>query len=55
MKQAYLASAFGCLLAFGTTAAAQTLDIRSFGARCDGSDDSGAINAAFGALPNGGT
>lgn len=55
MKHAYLATAFGCLLAFGTPAVAQTLEIRSFGARCDGSDDSGAINAAFGALPNGGT
>jgi parallel beta-helix repeat protein len=30
-------------------------DIRSFGARCDGSDDSGAINAAFNSLPNGST
>jgi parallel beta-helix repeat protein len=41
------------ILGFGTSAIAQ--DIRSFGARCDGSDDSGALNAAFAALPNGGT
>jgi hypothetical protein len=43
--------AAGCL----STARAQTSDIRSFGARCDGSDDSGAVNAAFSSLPNGGT
>src|SRR5262245_38937284 len=36
-------------------AQAQTSHIRSFGARCNGSDDSGAINAAFSSLPNGGT
>ncbi len=35
-------------------ATAQT-DIRSFGARCDGSDDSAAIQAALNAIPNGGT
>jgi hypothetical protein len=51
----------GCLilatgvLAMTASASAQTLDVRSFGARCDGSDDSGAVNAAFSALPNGGT
>src|SRR5262245_65387202 len=35
---------------------AQTqLDIRSSGARCNGSDDTGAVQAALNALPNGGT
>src|SRR5690242_10069490 len=43
------------LFGLATSAMAQTTDIRSFGARCDGSDDSGAINAAFRALSNGGT
>src|SRR5947209_12703248 len=32
-----------------------TYDVRDFGARCDGSDDSGAINAALRAIPDGGT
>jgi hypothetical protein len=39
-----------------TTAAAQTvLDIRNFGARCDGSDDTGAVQAALNSVPVGGT
>ena len=42
------------ILGLGTSALAQTSDIRSYGAR-DGSDDSGALNAAFNAIPNGGT
>src|SRR5690349_15960110 len=42
------------VLGLAPSAMAQT-DVRSFGARCDGSDDSGAINAAFNATPNGGT
>src|SRR4051794_37714647 len=37
-----------------TSASAQT-SVRSFGARCDGSDDSGAINSALQSLSNGGT
>jgi parallel beta-helix repeat protein len=44
---------FGALLA--PNALAQ-IDIRSFGARCDGSDDSGAIQAALNSVPStGGT
>jgi parallel beta-helix repeat protein len=43
------------LLGLGTSAVAQTSDIRSYGARCDGGDDSGALNAAFNSIPNGGT
>jgi hypothetical protein len=31
------------------------LDIRSFGARCNGSDDTGAVQAALNAIPVGGT
>ena len=30
-------------------------DIRSFGARCDGSDDAGAVQAALNSVPSGGT
>src|SRR4051794_24322977 len=48
--------AIGILVLGGISAApAQTTDIRAFGARCDGSDDSGALNAAFSSLSNGGT
>src|SRR5690348_4153636 len=49
-----LVLAAAVLLGLASPAAAQT-DVRSYGARCDGSDDSGAINAAFNATPNGGT
>lgn len=35
--------------------AAVELDIRAFGARCDGSDDAAAVQKALNALPNGGT
>jgi hypothetical protein len=36
-------------------AAAQGSDIRSYGARCDGSDDTGAVQSALNALSSGGT
>jgi hypothetical protein len=35
--------------------AQSALDIRSFGARCDGSDDTGAVQSALNAIPVGGT
>jgi glutamine amidotransferase PdxT len=37
------------------TNAQTVLDIRSFGARCNGSDDTGAVQAALNAIPVGGT
>jgi len=45
------------VLTASTPACAQSVnyDIRNFGARCDGSDDSGAINAALQSVPDGGT
>ena len=54
---------FAALLLFGLSgvaglipaAHAQNLDIRSFGARCNGSDDTNAVQSAVDALPNGGT
>ena len=38
-----------------TPASAQTVDIVSFGARCNDGDDSAAVQAAINAVPNGGT
>ena len=43
-----------CLAAL-TCASAQQLDIVNFGARCNGGDDSSAVQNALNALPNGGT
>jgi parallel beta-helix repeat protein len=37
------------------SAKGQTFDIRSFGARCNGGDDSAAVNNAFNSLPDGAT
>jgi parallel beta-helix repeat protein len=54
-RRTSLSIAAVALLGLGTSAFAQTSDIRSYGARCDGSDDSGALNAAFNSLSNGGT
>jgi parallel beta-helix repeat protein len=36
-------------------ATAQTIDIKSYGAKCDGSDDSAAVQSAFDAVGSGGT
>jgi parallel beta-helix repeat protein len=54
----FLKVAFGAaILAALTvpTATAQTIDIQSYGAKCDGSDDSAAVQSAFDAVGSGGT
>jgi hypothetical protein len=49
------ASAVFLFAALSVPSAIAQTDIRSFGARCDGSDDSGAVQAALNSVPNGGT
>jgi parallel beta-helix repeat protein len=49
------ASAVVLLASFSAPSALAQTDIRSFGARCDGSDDSGAVQAALNSVSNGGT
>jgi parallel beta-helix repeat protein len=53
LKLALAAAVFTGLTA--PAAMAQQIDIRSYGAKCDGSDDSGAVQAAFNAVGSGGT
>ncbi len=43
------------LAALSAPALAQQVDIRSYGAKCNGSDDSAAVQATINAVPNGGT
>jgi parallel beta-helix repeat protein len=43
------------LLALTVPALAQQVDIKSYGARCNGSDDAAAVQATINAVPNGGT
>lgn len=52
----HILAALACLACAAVSQArAQRLDIASFGARCNGGDDSAAVERALNALPDGGT